>query len=44
MRDAKVTQIYEGTNQIQWMVHARSTTGPCSPTKLLVRAPVIAGG
>jgi alkylation response protein AidB-like acyl-CoA dehydrogenase len=23
MRDAKITQIYEGTNQNQWMVMAR---------------------
>jgi alkylation response protein AidB-like acyl-CoA dehydrogenase len=23
MNDAKITQIYEGTNQIQWMVMAR---------------------
>ena len=34
MRDAKITQIYEGTNQVQRIVIARnsSTTEPSTPT------------
>lgn len=27
MRDATITQIYEGTNQIQWLVISRSLLG-----------------
>ena len=33
MRDAKITQIYEGTQQIQRIVIARSMVGKWSPTK-----------
>ena len=37
MRDAKITQIYEGTNQIQRMVMARQLLkGLLSPTDLRV--------
>ena len=33
MRDAKITQIYEGTQQIQRIVIARSMVGKWSPPK-----------
>jgi alkylation response protein AidB-like acyl-CoA dehydrogenase len=33
MRDAKITQIYEGTQQIQRIVVARSMVGKWSPPK-----------
>jgi alkylation response protein AidB-like acyl-CoA dehydrogenase len=33
MRDAKITQIYEGTNQIQRIVVARHVLGPSSGTR-----------
>jgi alkylation response protein AidB-like acyl-CoA dehydrogenase len=33
MRDAKITQIYEGTQQIQRMVIARTMTGKAAASK-----------
>ena len=42
MRDAKITQIYEGTNQIQRIVMARSSSSRAWPASSQVKGTVAA--